>query len=212
MLIPFSTLTLMSIPLGESVGDILTCGIVCLSGLLGDECSAIPVAPLGVLAIAGVFSWWRRRREEPSVSANRSFDGGIVMEEPERLALREEHGVRPLTEDEEGTGIDQLPEGVYGFTCAVGQWDAPLFRKKIFLSYEMHKLRDGSPVLIGYVSPEDAERMRRREGRVTIHLFPDRQEEATHLVSVPLFRVRRHKQHSERTGHGVELELEMEME
>ncbi len=209
MLIPFSTLTFMSVPLEKVFGDIITWCIVHLNGLIRDDRSAIPAAPIGLLAIAGIFSWGRRRREEPSVRMERSFDGGIVMEEPERLALREEHGVRPLTEDEEGTGIDQLPEGVYGFTCAIGQWDAPLFRKRIFLSYEMHKLRDGSPVLIGYVSSEDAERMSRREGRVTIHLFPDRQEEATHLVSIPLFRVRRHKQHSERTGHGAELELEM---
>ncbi|MCS6816369.1 MAG: hypothetical protein N0A16_10690 [Blastocatellia bacterium] len=163
---------------------------------------------VGSSVMAGLFSWFRRRREETSATLNRSFDGGIVIEEPERLALREEHGVRPLTEEEEGTGIDQLPEGVYGFTSAVGQWDAPLFRKKIFLSYEMHKLRDGSPVLIGYVSSEDAERMRRPTGTATIRLFPDRQDDAPHLVCIPLEQIRRHKQHSERTGRGLELELE----
>lgn len=163
---------------------------------------------MGGIVMAGFFSWFRRRREETSASWNRSFDGGIVIEEPERIALREEHGVRPLTEEEEGTGIDQLPEGVYGFTNAVGQWDAPLFRKRIYLSYEMHKLRDGSPVLIGYVSSEDAERMRQSTGTVTIRLFSDRQEAAPHLVHIPLERVRRHKQHSERTGQGLELELE----
>jgi len=174
----------------------------------------IPNAELVMLVnvgvVAGLFSWFRRRREETSSSLNRSFDGGIVIEEPERIALRERHGVRPLTEEEEGTGIGQLPDGVYGFTNAVGQWDAPLFRKKIFLSYEMHKLHDGSPVLVGYVSSEDAERMRQPAATVTIRLFPDRQDEAPHLVSIPLERVRRHKQHSERTGRGLELELEPE--
>ncbi len=201
MLIPFSTLVPMS------VWSVTNCDTD-FDRLTGEGLSMTFAAQVGVLAIAGVLSWFRRRREETSVSVNRSFDGGVVIEEPERLALREEHGVRPLTEAEEGTGIDQLPEGVYGFTCAVGQWDAPLFRRKIFLSYEMHKLRDGSPVLIGYVSPEDAERMKHRESAVTIHLFPDRQEGATELVSIPLERVRRHRQHSERTGRGLELELE----
>ena len=203
MLIPFSPLVSTSV-WGLANGD------TDFNRLTGDGLLMAFAAPAGIPAIAGVLSWFRRRKEETSVSANRSFDGGVVIEEPERLALREEHGVRPLTEEEEGTGIDQLPEGVYGFTCAVGQWDAPLFRKKIFLSYEMHKRRDGSPVLVGYVSPEDAERMKPREGVVTIHLFPDRQEGATELVSIPLERVRRHRQHSERTGRGLELELEPE--
>ncbi len=183
MAIPFSTLTCM---------------------ILSNDLLALA----GVSVMVGFFSRFRRRREETSTSVNRSFDGGIVIEEPERIALREEHGVRPLTEEEEGMGIDQLPDGVYGFTNAVGQWDAPLFRKKIFLSYEMHKLRDGSPVLIGYVSPEDAERMRQPTGTVTIRLFPERQDDASHLVHIPLERVRRHKQHSERMGRGLELELE----
>jgi hypothetical protein len=190
MTIPLSTLTVMS------------------AIVKGGPCRADLWAPMGALVIAGLFSWFRRRREETSVGANRSFDGGVVIEEPERIALREEHGVRPLTEEEEGTGIDQLPDGVYGFTNAVGQWDAPLFRKKIFLSYEMHKLRDGSPLLIGYVSSDDAERMRHSSEGVTIRLFPDRQPDAPHLVSIPLERVRRHKQHSERTGRGLELELD----
>ncbi len=161
------------------------------------------------LLSAAFFSWFRRRRQQGTSAAEmRSFDGGPVIEEPERIALREKHQVRPLTEEEEGTGIDQLPEGVYGFTCAVGQWDAPLFRRRIFLSYEMHKLPDGSPVLVGYVSPQEAERLNRAEEGVTIRLFPDRQGEATELISIPLERVRRHRQHSERTGQGLELELE----
>lgn len=126
---------------------------------------------------------------------------------PEREALRAQHGVRLVTDEEEGTGIDKLPNGVYGFTYAPMQWDAPLFRTRTHQGFEIHKLPDGTELLIGYLSSEEADQMATATEPITIHLFADPGERADKLVCIPLERVVRHKQHSERTGSGLELEL-----
>jgi hypothetical protein len=133
---------------------------------------------------------------------------GQTSEAIEREALRAKNQVRPLTEEEEGVGLDRLPDGVYGFTCAVGQGDAPLFGKLVFQSYELHKLTDGTVQLIGCVTEEDAARLKTSHGPVTIHLFSTSDERASVLVSIPLQQVRRHKEHSQRTGQGLELQVE----
>lgn len=130
-----------------------------------------------------------------------------VIEDQEREALRAQHQVRPLTESEDGYGLPWLPDGVYGYTCAVGQRDAPLFSKRIELGFEVHKRLDGSVHLVGYASPEDASKMNSAQESVSIHLFPDPREGANTLVSVPMSRVLRHKEHSQRMESGLELEL-----
>jgi len=130
-----------------------------------------------------------------------------LIEDQEREALRAQHQVRPLTEPEDGCGLPWLPDGVYGYTCAVGQRDAPLFSKRIEQGFEVHKRLDGSVHLVGYVSPEDASQMNTVEESARIHLFPDPHEGANTLVSVPLSRVLRHKEHSQRMESGLELEL-----
>jgi hypothetical protein len=133
---------------------------------------------------------------------------GQTTEAVEREALRTKNQVRPLTETEEGFGLDRVPDGVYGFTCAVGQWDAPLFKKQGFLSYEIHKLADGTALLLGYLTEEDAARLKNSQGLATVHLFAASDERARVFVSLPLHHIRRHKEHSQRTGHGVELHVE----
>lgn len=130
-----------------------------------------------------------------------------LSHEQELEVLRAQHQVRPLTSEEEGYSLPWLPDGVYGYTCAVAQRDAPLFRKKIELSFEVHKRMDGTVHLVGYVSPEEASKLTSTEESVRIHLFPDPREDAHVLVSIPLSRVLRHKEHSQRMESGLELEL-----
>src|SRR6185436_6777088 len=46
---------------------------------------------------------------------------------PDQELLREAHQVRVVSEAEEGTGVNALPGGVYGFTYSPGLPSAPLF-------------------------------------------------------------------------------------
>jgi hypothetical protein len=133
-----------------------------------------------------------------------------LADNPERDALRAKHQVRPLTSEEEGYDVPRLPDGVYGFTGAVGRRDAPLFRQPMTQGYEMHKLLDGTVMLVGYVSADDAGKLATSKDVVDIRLFPDRHEKAPELVSLPAHRILRHKEHSHRLGEGVQLDVSLE--
>jgi len=50
-----------------------------------------------------------------------------IPDAPEQEGLRAAHQVRLVAPAEEGTGIKQLPVGVYGFTYSPGLDSAPLF-------------------------------------------------------------------------------------
>ena len=56
-----------------------------------------------------------------------------------REALRREHGVRPVSDDEEGTAADVQPRGVYGFTGSPAL-ASPLFSARRYRNFEVHHL------------------------------------------------------------------------
>jgi len=160
-------------------------------------------------------SWLRRRASNNNAPAAASVqpakeNNQQAAEDPEREALRAQHQVRPLTEEEDGYALHSLPDGVYGFTGAVATRDAPLFRKSILHSFEVHKRPDGTVLLVGCVSPADASKLDGTRQSATIKLFAERQDGASTLVSLPLHQILRHKEHSQRIGGGVQLEIEPE--
>lgn len=121
-------------------------------------------------------------------------------------ALRVQHQVRLVNEQEEGTGLHRLPNGVYGHTYAPGREEAPLFRVHKLQSFEVHKLGDATAVLVGFVSPAQAGEIQRGEP-LAFRLRPEPAEDADTLVSIPLWQIRRHQEHSARDGRGLEIEL-----
>ena len=110
------------------------------------------------------------------------------MTEELRDELRRAHGVRLVTIKEEGSGINRLPAGVYGFTYApLGE--TPLFERHAFHSFEVHKTADGESRVLVFVTPVNAEALRSATAPLDVHLFPDAWEEATELVSIPMSRI-----------------------
>lgn len=103
--------------------------------------------------------------------------------------LRRLHNVRPLEPREEGCAIGSLPNGVYGFSYAPGQDEVPVFSKRSFHSFEIHKRTDGAGYLIGFVTSAEARDIESGNPVGTIQLFPDAWEKADCLVSVPISRV-----------------------
>ncbi len=57
--------------------------------------------------------------------------------------LRTVHRVRLVEDAEEGTGVNALPDGIYGFTYSPGLPNAPLFAVRRYRSFETHKLASG---------------------------------------------------------------------
>jgi hypothetical protein len=111
------------------------------------------------------------------------------MDQQQREQLRNEHNLRPLENNEEGTGITKLPAGVYGFTYAPAT-ETPLFARKSYHSFEVHKMKDGKAHIVAFVTPQEAERIRGgHEVQVDVTVYPDPYEEATSMVIIPFDRV-----------------------
>jgi hypothetical protein len=111
-------------------------------------------------------------------------------------SLRVAHGVRLVTPEEEGTGVNALPAGTYGFTYSPGLPNAPLFAVRRYRSYETHKLPSGDVYVIGFATTEAARQLSTaaEEMSLQIHAQPEAAFEV--LVTIPYSRIRRHRQYA----------------
>ena len=121
--------------------------------------------------------------------------------------IRAAHRLRSLTETESGSGVNRLPNGVYGFTYSPAEENFPLFNDRDLRSFESHRLEDGSIFLLGFLTPEDEASFEKAGAGPTIHLFPEPKGNAVRLARVPLARIVRHVENSARKGTGLELLL-----
>jgi hypothetical protein len=116
--------------------------------------------------------------------------------------LRTTHNVRLVSAAEEGTGVNTLPGGVYGFTYSPGLPNAPLFAERRFRSYETHKLVDGEIYVVGFADVETAAVLASSRVEQTIQVQPEPDERANELVKIPYSRIRQHRQHAAPNQHG----------
>src|SRR5204863_2205491 len=103
--------------------------------------------------------------------------------------LRTTHRVRIVSPSEEGTGVNGLPGGVYGFTYSPGLPNAPLFAERRFRSYETHKLANGDVYIIGFADIETAAVLQSSASEQTIQVRPEPDGEASVLVTIPYSRI-----------------------
>ena len=109
--------------------------------------------------------------------------------------LRESGGVRVVTEQEEGAGVNILPDGVYGYTYSPGLPNAPLFATRRFRSYEIHRVA-GEVFIVGFVSEDAARDLMSAPADVTIQLRPEPDAEMSVLVKIPYSRIHTHRQYA----------------
>ena len=117
-------------------------------------------------------------------------------------ALRVAHNVRVVSPAEEGTGVNSLPGGVYGFTYSPALPNAPLFAERRFRSYETHKLASGEIFVIGFADVESAAALEAKSGEQTLVIQPEPDATANVLVKVPYSRIRHHRQYAAPNQHG----------
>jgi hypothetical protein len=125
----------------------------------------------------------------------------------EQEALRREHGVRVVTDAEEGVGLDALPEGVYGFTYSPALPNAPLFAVRRYRSYETHKVPSGEACIVGFAPPDTARQLQSADREMTVVIQPEPDNEATALVTIPYARIRHHRQYAAPNQHGFTVTL-----
>jgi hypothetical protein len=108
-------------------------------------------------------------------------DGNSVPKEV--LELRKTHQLRPLTELEAGTKIQDLPNGIYGFSmCNVVSLSA---KRGSTFSLEIQK-HDGIVYYVGYAADEDIEKYLTRKKNFHILASPHSRERASSLLEIPV--------------------------
>jgi hypothetical protein len=121
---------------------------------------------------------------------------------PEQDALRQRHHVRLVEAAEEGSGVNALPNGVFGFTYSPALPNAPLFATRRFRSYETHKTASGEVSIIGFATAEDASRLQSSLEDFTIQIQPQPEDDRATLVEIPYSRIRHHRQYAAPNQHG----------
>jgi hypothetical protein len=110
--------------------------------------------------------------------------------------LRKTNNVRIVSSAEEGTGVNALPTGVYGFTYSPGLPNAPLFAERRFRTYETHKLGNGEIYVIAFTDLETAAVLQATATERTIQVHAEPDDTANVLVTIPDSRIRQHRQHA----------------
>lgn len=110
--------------------------------------------------------------------------------------IRASHGVRLVQPNEEGTGVNALPHGVYGYTYSPGLPNAPLFAMRRFRSYETHKLADGEVVLMAFADVKTAAQIETASSDVSVVVHSEAGQDSNVLVRIPYSRIRQHRQHA----------------
>jgi hypothetical protein len=121
--------------------------------------------------------------------------------------LRSSHRLRVLTDTEDGSSINRLPGGVFGFTYSPGEKDFPLFNDRDLRSFETHKLQDGTIFLLGFLTGAEAAAFTTAREPTSLHLFPEPKGEANELVRIPLKRIVSQVENSARKGRGFEIQV-----
>lgn len=121
---------------------------------------------------------------------------------PEQDALRQRHQVRAVQPEEEGSGVNALPAGVFGFTYSPALPNAPLFAVRRYRSYETHKVASGEVFVIGFVTPAEAARLNAAAEELTVRIQPQPEDDSTELVLIPYSRIRHHRQYAAPNQHG----------
>ncbi len=118
------------------------------------------------------------------------------------------HSVTPVSDELEGVPLGSLPDNVFGFTSSPLSESTPLFARRIFQSFEVHKLDAGSVVLIGFVTPQEAAAFNAGKESVDARLYPEPRDQASAFIEVPLDRVGRTRPMSRSDGNYLPVQLD----
>ena len=120
----------------------------------------------------------------------------------EVLRLRHQHQLRALTEREDGVNIEDVPNGVYGFSmCSVVTLRAT--RGDTF-ALEIQK-HDGIIFYVGYAADEEIDRYLTREKNFHILMSSHPKKGAASLFEIPVEFVSKCEERSRGDGHLFDL-------
>jgi hypothetical protein len=137
------------------------------------------------------------------------FESSISSELEQQLAtLRAQKALTVIASEREGAPLATLPDNLYGFTYSPVNESTPLFAKRTFQVFEVHKLTLGVVHLLGFLTEKEAATFFDGKESLECHLYPEPHGEATRLVEVPLERIAKAKQVSRSAGNYMPLTLD----
>jgi hypothetical protein len=130
-------------------------------------------------------------------------------EEQQRAAVRAKHQVKLVEDKNEGFSLHKQPEGTYGFTYSPTAEDIPVFGKRPYQAFEVHKLANGE-YIIGFLTPEAFAQVNASTGnQVSVQLYPESWQSATEFVVIHFDRIAKSKRQPSRDeGNFVKIEVE----
>ena len=128
----------------------------------------------------------RQSIDTVAVSAGNPGDIETAFEE-----IRREHGVKELDVADNELKLSLAPRGTYSFANPTSLFllDTPIIdRKSTSDDFEIHKLENGKAELVGFVSPDVADHLRRDDNsaKMSFTLYNKAWSRASNIVSVPL--------------------------
>ena len=145
---------------------------------------------------------WSRNHQEKNTprDVGKIPDGNAGPNEI--LRLRHKHQLRPVTEREEETKIDELPNGIFGFSmCSV---DTLRATRGSTSSLEIQK-HGGIVFYVGYASDEDIEQYLTRQKNFHIIASPHPRKGASSLLDIPIEFVSKCVERAEGDGYIFDL-------
>jgi len=146
--------------------------------------------------------WSRNNQARNTQSAAGKLPGADAVPK-EVLVLRKAHQLRALTERENGTKIQDLPNGIYGFAmCSVDSLSA---KRGNTSALEIHKHDDGIVYYVGYASDEDIGKYLALQKNFHIVSYPQPWERASSLFEIPVEFVSKCEARSFKDGYFFDL-------
>ena len=137
------------------------------------------------------------------------FVSSISPELEQQLSsLRQRKGLAVIAGEKEGSPLATLPDNLYGFTFSPVNESTPLFAKRQFQSFEVHKLTMGVVHLLGFLTEKEAAVFFDGKEPMECHLFPEPFGESSRLVEVPLERIAKAKALSRSGGNFMPVTLD----
>ena len=132
------------------------------------------------------------------LTAPETLSGGFattaeMYQGAERQAVRDKNGVTLLPPALEGELAVRLPAPHFGFTYSPASKETGLFTKPAYLGYEVHFTQSGTVEVVGFVSADEAAKVRGAKESVSLNLYPVGTNEATEFIVVPQARITRSK-------------------
>jgi hypothetical protein len=149
--------------------------------------------PLGLVILANLIvrlnsplnfaEIWSRDNQTKNTQGDIGKTPAVKAVPKDVLELRQKHHLRPLTEREDGTKVQDLPNGIYGFSmCGVVSLSAKRGNK---FSLEIHK-HDGIVYYVGYASGEHIKKYLTHQNNFHILASPHSWEGASVLFEIPI--------------------------